>query len=177
MRLWRGCEHLFNCTRDSHERDAAVKECLDGDLVGCVESDAVGSAFLCRFKGEAQAGEALEVGLLKVKMAERGQIEGERGGRPLRVGQRIQDGQAHVGHGDLRKDRAVNVFDKRVNGGLRVNGDPHLRCGDIEETAGLDNFKALVEHGSRVDGDATAHHPCGVLEGLLGGDVGELVER
>ena len=97
MRLRRGCEHSFNCTRDAHKGDTTVEECLHGHLVGRIQGDAVRSAFFRRLKGQAQAGEALEVGLLEIQMPQRGQVEGERGGRPLRLGQRVEDGQPHVG--------------------------------------------------------------------------------
>ena len=177
MRLGRGCEHFFNCTRDACEGDSALQESLDGHLVGGIESDAVGSAFFCGLEGQAQAREALEVGLLEVQVAERGHVEGQRGSRALRVGERIQDGQAHVCDGDLRQDRPVHVLHQRMNRGLRMDCNADLRGRHVEEAAGFDDFEALVEHGGRVDGDAAAHHPRGVLESLLRGDAGELVER
>ena len=47
--------------------------------------------------------------------------------------------------------------------------------GDVEEPFGLDGLHALVHQGGAVDGDLVAHVPGRVVEGLLGGDVGELV--
>ena len=122
----RGCKHFFNCTRDSGKRNTTFEECLDRDFVRGIQGDAVRSAFFRGLKGQAQAGKALEVGLLEVQMAQRGQVEGERGGRPLRIRERVQDGQPHVGDRDLRQDRAVDVLHQRVHRGLRMDGDPHL---------------------------------------------------
>ena len=82
----------------------------------------------CRgFIGQAQAGEALKIGRLEVEMRQRGHVEGQVAGDALGIGERVEDGQAHVGDGDLRQDRAVDVFDERVDGGLRMHGDADLR--------------------------------------------------
>ena len=93
------------------------------------------------------------------------------------VGERVEDGQAHVGDGDLREDGAVDELDQRVDGGLGMDGDADFGGGKVEEAAGLDDLEALVHHGGGVDGDALAHDPGGVLERLGGGDVVEVGER
>ena len=98
-------------------------------------------------------------------------------GGALGIGEGVEDGQAHVGDGDLREDGAVDELDQRVDGGLGVDGDADLRGRQVEEAAGLDDLEALVHHGGGVDGDALAHDPGGVLEGLRGGDVLEVGER
>ena len=64
-----------------------------------------------------------DVRLLSQFVAESGKIEGERRGRALRVGQRVEDGQAHVCDGNLSEDGAIDKFDERMHGGLRVYGD------------------------------------------------------
>jgi len=128
----------------------------------------VGATLLRRFIGQAQAGEALEVGLFEVQMAKRGEVEGERRRGTLGPGQRVKDGQAHVGYGDLREDRAIDVLDQRMDGGLRMHGDPDLGRRHVEKAAGFDDLQSFVEHGGGVDGDAAAHDPGGMLEGLLG---------
>ena len=51
----------------------------DGDLVGGVEGDAGVAAGGGGFVGEAEAGEAVEVGLGEVELAQRGEVEGEGG--------------------------------------------------------------------------------------------------
>src|SRR5579863_10335099 len=58
-----------------------------------------------------------------------------------------------------------------------MDGNPDLAGLDVEKPAGFDDLQALVEHGGRIDGDAATHVPGGVLEGLLGRDGCELIER
>ncbi len=82
--------------------------------------------FRGRLVGQAQAGKALKIRLFEVEMAQRGEVEGQIRDRALRVGESVQDGQAHVGDGDLRQDRAINVLDQRVDGRLRMDRDADL---------------------------------------------------
>src|SRR5277367_966595 len=58
-------EHFLNCTRDSIERNLPVEKCLNGNFIGGIKRDGMGSANLRRFKCEPQAGKALEVGRLE----------------------------------------------------------------------------------------------------------------
>src|SRR6185312_2860362 len=85
--------------------------------------------------------------------------------------------QAHVRDGDLRQNAAVDVFDQRVHGGLRMHRDLDRGGRQVEEAAGLDDLQTLVEQRGGIDGDAPAHDPGGVFEGLLDGDVREVVQR
>ena len=48
---------------------------------------------------------------------------------PLGVGEGVEDGEAHIGDGDLREDGAVDELDQGVNGGLGMNGDADLGAG------------------------------------------------
>ena len=109
-------------------------------------------------------------------MAEGGEVEGEVGGDALWVGEGVEDGEAHVGDGDLREDAAVDELDERVDGGLGVDGHADLLWRQVEEAAGFDDLEALVHHGGGVDGDALAHDPGGMFEGLLRGDSVEVGE-
>ncbi len=97
-----------------------------GDLVGGVEGDAGPASSFSGFVGEAEAGEAVEVGSGEVQLAERGEVEGEVGRDALWVGEGVEDGEAHVGDGDLREDAAVDELDEGVDGGLGVDGDADL---------------------------------------------------
>jgi len=154
-----------------------VEEGGDGDLVGSVEGDAVILRGCGGFVGEAEAGEAGEVGGLEVEMGEGGHVEGEITGYTVGPGEGVEDGEAHIGDGDLREDAAVDVLDEGMDGGLGMNGDLDAVGGKVEEAAGFDDFEALVEHGGGVDGDALAHDPGGVFEGLGGGDAVEVGQR
>ena len=114
-------------------------------------------------------------------MRESSQVEGEGvffcDGYALGVGKGVEDREAHVGDGDLSEDAAVDEFDQGVDGGLGMNGDADAGGREVEEPAGFDNLEAFVHHGGGVDGDALSHDPGGMLEGLLGCDVGEVCER
>src|SRR5215472_16607891 len=101
VRFRGGCEHFPNCNRYPSEWDLAIEEGFDGDFIGSIEGNAVRASFFSRFKGEAQAGEALEVRLFEIEVAQGCEIEGEIRGGALRVCQRLEDGQAHVSDGDL----------------------------------------------------------------------------
>src|SRR5579875_3569137 len=111
---WAGSylEHLLYCTWDVHECDTTFEERCDGNLVGCIEGDGRFASGFSGFVGQAKAGEAVEVGLREVELTEHSEVEGQffffRYGDSLRVRQRVQNGQAHVGDGDLREDAAVD---------------------------------------------------------------------
>src|ERR1700737_1528405 len=65
---WSPFQHLFYCTRDTEKGYFSGQKNLSCDLIGGVKGDAVGSALLCRFVGQAQAGEAGEVRGLEVEV-------------------------------------------------------------------------------------------------------------
>jgi hypothetical protein len=65
----RGCsEYFFNCIWDACEGNTTFEERSNGHLVCRVESDAVRSALFCGLEGQAQAGKALEIRLLKIEV-------------------------------------------------------------------------------------------------------------
>ena len=97
--------------------------------------------------------------------------------RPLRVRERVADGRAHVGHAQMREDRAVGEARHAVHRALRVDhhGDALVR--HAEEVVRLDDLEALVHQRGRIDGDLGAHRPVGVLERLLRRDGGQVRGR
>ncbi len=167
---------MLYCTRDAHKRDTTFEEGGDGDLVGCIEGDAGFTAGFGCFVGEAEAGEAGEIGHGEVELAEGGEVEGQVRCYALGVGEGVEDGETHIGDGDLGEDAAVDEFDEGVDGGLRVDRDADLCGREVEEAAGFDDLEALVHQGSGVDRNALAHDPCGVFEGLSGSDAVEVGE-
>src|SRR5215475_10244659 len=110
-----------------------------------------------RLIGQAKTRETRKIWWLKIQLAESSHVEGQVGLDPIRVAHGIQNRQAHVGYRDLREEAAVNVFHKRMHGGLRMYGDLNRRWRKIEEAARLDNFQALVEHGGGINRDAPSH--------------------
>ncbi len=103
-----------------------------------------------------------------------GKVESEGGGRALGVGEGVEDGEAHVGDGDLGEDGAVYKLHQGMDRALRVDGDADAVGGEREEAAGFDDLEAFVHHGGGVDRDAAAHLPGRVFEGLVGRDAGEV---
>ena len=57
---------------------------------------------------------------------------------------------------------------------LRVDEHLDFLGGHAKEPAGLHDLEAFVHEGGGVDGDLCAHVPCGVLEGIGGGDGQQL---
>src|SRR5579863_3660011 len=86
MRLRRGCEHLFNCTRDAGKRDTTFEESLYGHFVGCIQRNTVCPALFRSLKCQPQTGKTDEIGLFEVEMTQGSQVEGEGRSRPFRKG-------------------------------------------------------------------------------------------
>ena len=170
-------EDAFDDFRDAGEGETILEKGGDGDFVGGVECGGMRATFLHGFAGQAEAGEAAGGGFFEIKAAESGPVELDVLRRDASgIGERVLNGHTHVGRSELRKDSAINELDEGVNHGLRVDDDLDLIGAHVEQPAGFDNFEALVHHGGGIDGDAVAHFPVGVGEGLIDGDVGELVD-
>ena len=84
MSLRGRCEHLLNCTRDARKRNTTFEEGGNRNFISSIQGDAVRAALFRGLKGQAQAREANEVGLLKVQVLEGGQVESEVGCRAAR---------------------------------------------------------------------------------------------
>ena len=129
----RGCQDPLDGFGDAQKGKVAAQEGLDSDFVRGVESDTVSAADAGRFVGQAKAREAGEVRLLEVEMRQSCEIEGEVGRHSLRVGHGVEDRQAHVRDGELSEDGAVDIFDQRVDGGLRVDGNANAVGGQVKQ--------------------------------------------
>ncbi len=111
----------------------------------------------------------MAVGFLEVEPAGRGKRQAlDRGLDPLRPGQRMGDGHAHVGRPELGQDRAVDIFDETVDQTLRMDQDGEPIRAHAEEMLGLDELEPLVHEGRGVDRDLGAHRPGRVADRLLG---------
>lgn len=65
----RSCrEYFFNCIWDACEGNTTFEEGSYGNLIGCVQGNAVRSTLFRRLKGQSQAREALEVRLFKIEV-------------------------------------------------------------------------------------------------------------
>ena len=86
----------------------------------------------------------------------------------LGIGERVRDRHAHVGVGELRDHRAVDVLDQRMHDALRVDHAPRCaRRGASNSQRASITSSALVHHGRRVDRDLAAHDPVRMRAGLL----------
>jgi len=88
----------------------------------CEPRSASGAASFESLARQSKRWEALQVGSCKLQLADRGKIEpfGRRR-HPLGPREGISDRNAHVRATELRKHRAVDEFDHRMNYGLRMN--------------------------------------------------------
>src|SRR5579862_7671852 len=64
-----------------------------------------------------------------------------------------------------------------MNNGFRVDDNVNLSGFSTKEPVRLDNLKALIHQGGRVDGDSPSHSPDRMLQGLLGSNRFELLQR
>ena len=108
----------------AEERDPALEERGDGDLVRGVERARVRAAALARLAREREQRERLEVGLVELEREPREVERRHRRGRALRVGERVRDRDAHVGIAEVRERGAVAEADERVHGRRRVDDAP-----------------------------------------------------
>ena len=164
---------------DAGERQAAVEERVDGDLVGGVEDARRGAAGAARPRGTGRRhGNASWSTSSKVSEPSSARFS-RRVGSGMMSGwcKRVGDRDPHVGQAEVRELRAVGGLDQRVDDRLRVHDDVDAVVGDAEEVVGLHDLEALVHQRGRVDGDLAAHRPRRVVERLLDGDVGQLGAR
>src|SRR3989337_4045035 len=106
------------------------------------------------------------------------QVEGGQWGRePLRIRERVEDGQSHVGHSHLRQDRPVYELHHRMHDALWMDDPIDLSGLQVEEPTGLDDLQSLVHQCGRIDGDLFPHDPRRVPKGLLWGDTAEALSR
>ncbi len=70
----------------------------------------------------------------------------------------------------MSNNRAIHIFNQRVNNRLRVNNDLYLLRPDIKQPFSLDHLQPFIHQGSRIDGNFPAHIPVWMIEGLLPGN-------
>ena len=168
-------EHPLDERRDAGERQVAVEERGDGDLVGRVEHAGRHAAGRARLPRQPQAGERVGVGLLERQRADRREVEVlDRQIDPIGAVERVGDRHPHVGVAEMGEGRAVDEVDQRVDQRLRVDDDVDAVVGDAEQVMGLDQLEALVHQRRRVDRDLAAHLPGRVGERLLAGHAREV---
>ena len=124
-----------------------------------------------RLARDAQRREARLVGGAEVEARRRHEVgRGRRRREAVRVGQRVLDGETHVGGAQLGLERAVDEQDGRVDDALRMDDDVDGVVGHIVEPVRLDDLQALVGERRGVDRDLGSHGPGRVPQRPLRGD-------
>ena len=148
-----------------------IEEGGNGDFIGGVQGTRQRATFLHGFASQAEAGKTARGGFLEVEAAEFGPIELDLlRGDAIGISERVLDGHAHIGRGELSEDGTIDKFNEGVDDRLGMNDDVDLVGAHVEEPAGFNDLEALVHHGGGVDGDAVAHFPVGMSESLGDGD-------
>ena len=112
-----------------------------------------------------EAAEGLVIRRCNAQLGQRGEVQLRHGaGQALGPGQRILDGNAHVGHTELRNDRMICKLHGGVDDALTLDDDLNLILGQTEQPRGLDQLQTLVHQGRRINRDFGAHIPVRVLE-------------
>ena len=89
---------------------------------------------------------------LEHQLAQLGQIEpARRRGDAARPGQRMGDGRAHVGRGQMRQGGAVVIGHQAMHDGLGMHQHVQLFRRQREQEMRLDQFQPLVHQGGAVD--------------------------
>ena len=105
-------QYSLYCTRYARKRDVSFQKRLYGNLVGGVKCNAMSAAPFRSLIGKAQAGKTGEVRRLEIQLAESSHIEAQIGLDALWITHRVENRQPHIGHGNLRQEAAVDVFDQ-----------------------------------------------------------------
>ena len=157
----------FHQAADVEETDLVFEEELDGFFVGAIGGAGAKAALLDGLFAGRKAAEGLFVCHIEGQHLEGGEIQLRHHARHTgRVGQRVLDGDAHIGHAQLRNDGVVAVLDGGVDDALALDDDLDLLRGQTEQPDGFDQFQTLIHQGGRVDGDLRTHVPVGVLQGV-----------
>ena len=89
--------------------------------------------------------------------------------------QRVQDGQLHARHAELREHAAVDELDERVHDALRMHDDLDAVVRQAEQEVRLDDLERLVGERRAVDGDLASHAPGRMPQRVLERRVLELL--
>src|SRR3984957_18966041 len=156
------------------ERDVAFEEGGHGHFIGRIQSDRFGSPGFDRCVGQTETREFTHVWREEVQSTQVSDREAHIRFNAFWIRQSVEDGQAHIGYGELSKYTAIHEFHHGMNCGLRVDNDFHFGGRKVKQSARLDDFEAFVHQSCGIDGNALAHFPGGMVEGFLHRDGVEL---
>ena len=95
---WRCSHHFFDDLRNLLESDLLLQKRSHGDLVGSVESDSFCASGSHRFVSQTETGEFTHIRGAKIQLPQVIDREPQLRSDAIRIRQRIQNGQTHVGH-------------------------------------------------------------------------------
>ena len=136
------------------EADLVAQEVRNGGLVRTVGGAGGQTALADSLFAGFEAAEGLVIRRCNAQLGQRGKVQLRHGaGQALGPGQRILDGNAHVGHTELRNDRMIRKLHGGVDDALTLDDDLNLILGQTEQPRGLDQLQTLVHQGRRINRD------------------------
>jgi hypothetical protein len=128
---------------DGGEGDALVEEGRHRLFVGGVQDRGERAPAGQGLVAQAEAREPVVVGDLELQAEAAREVHPGDGRLPaFGIGQRVLDGQPHVGHAELGQDGAVHELHHGVHDRLRVHQHLHALGGDAEQPPRLDHLQA-----------------------------------
>ena len=123
------------------EADLVAQEVRNGGLVRTVGGAGSQTAFADSLFAGFEAAEGLVIRRCNAQLGQRGEVQLRHGaGQALGPGQCILDGNAHVGHTELRNDRMIRKLHGGVDDALTLDDDLNLILGQTEQPRGLDQL-------------------------------------
>ncbi len=95
----------------------------------------------------------------------------------MRIAERKLYGDAHIGHTQMRFDRAVPVLNHAVHTALRMHHDANIAGTNPKEMMSLYDLEPFVHKTRAVHSNLGAHVPCGMRQCLLNRDLRQLLAR
>ena len=164
--------------RDVVKSDFVLQKQADGLFIGGVHGRAGRAAGLRCLLCKREAREGRLVDRVKRQRAAGQKIE-RRGRivRPVRIRHGKTDGDAHIGHAQLRQHGSVDKLHKGMHNRLPVDDGSDLRKRQIIQPHSLDDLQPLVHERCTVNRDFRAHFPVRVAQRVRFGHAGQAFPR
>src|ERR1035441_9228178 len=162
MSGWRCNHYFFDDPRNLLESDPLLQKRSHRDFVGGVQGDGLCASGRRRFVSQTETREFSHIRGAEIQLPQVHDREAQLRWDAIRIRQRIQNGQTHVGHRELSKYAAIHEFDQGMDRRLWMHNDLHAIGRDLEQAAGLDHLETLIHQCCRVYGDPSSHFPGGM---------------
>ena len=87
--------------------------------------------------------------------------------QPLRIGEGVGNRDLHIGNAELRNNRSIFEFHKRMDNRLRMNNNLDGIIVGIKEPFCLDYLQSFIHQRCRINRNLSPHRPVGMLQSLL----------